>query len=135
MRRLMRRERGTSVVEMAIVTPFLLLVVLGLVDLGRALYTNINIQEAAQEGAIWASFEPFDPAQTVARVTDAIDNPSLNGSNIGIACPNPGEVTVTVTYDYPMITPLLSQWMGGSITLQQTVTGQIVSENACTPFP
>ncbi|MFQ5967553.1 MAG: TadE family protein [Acidimicrobiia bacterium] len=128
-------ERGASAVEMALVTPLFLLLVLGIVDLGRALYTDLALKEAAQEGAIYASFEPFDPLLTIQRITSSIDNPTLTAANIGIDCSVPDQVAVTVTYDHDYITPILGPMLGGNLTLSRTFTGQIVSENTCSPYP
>ncbi len=120
---------------MALVTPLFLLLVLGIVDLGRALYTDLALKEAAQEGAIYASYEPFDPLKTVQRITSSIDNPTLTSANITIDCSVPDQVAVTVTYDHTYLTPLLGPMLGGSITLQRTFIGQIVSNNNCTAYP
>ena len=45
-----RRERGAAAVEMAIVLPVLLLVMGGIVDFGRALFTQNIATNAAREG-------------------------------------------------------------------------------------
>ena len=45
------RERGAAAVEMAIILPLLLLVIGGLVDFGRAYYSQVVISNAAREGA------------------------------------------------------------------------------------
>jgi len=128
-------DRGAAAVEMAFVAPLFLLIVLGIVDLGRALYTDLALKEAAQEGAIYASYEPFDPVKTVNRITSSIDNPTITAANVAIDCSVPDQVAVTVTYDHPYITPILGPMLGGTITLQRTFIGQIVSSNPCTPYP
>ena len=46
-----RRERGAVAVEMAIILPLLLLVVGGIVDFGRLLFTQNIVTNAAREGA------------------------------------------------------------------------------------
>jgi Flp pilus assembly protein TadG len=46
-----RRERGAVAVEMAIILPLLLLVVGGIVDFGRAAFTQNVVTNAAREGA------------------------------------------------------------------------------------
>jgi Flp pilus assembly protein TadG len=46
-----RRERGAAAVEMALVLPVLLIVMGGLIDLGRAFYTQMVLTAAANEGA------------------------------------------------------------------------------------
>jgi Flp pilus assembly protein TadG len=46
-----RRGRGQTLVEFAIVMPIIALVVLGLVDLGRAVYSYNTLAQSARQGA------------------------------------------------------------------------------------
>ena len=46
-----RRQRGQSLVEFAISSTVLLLLVMGLLDLSRAFYYSVSLQGAAREGA------------------------------------------------------------------------------------
>src|ERR1700686_1691476 len=46
-----RRQRGQSLVEFAISSMVLVLLLMGLLDLSRAFYYSVNIQGAAREGA------------------------------------------------------------------------------------
>jgi Flp pilus assembly protein TadG len=50
-----RSESGQSLVEMAFSITFLIMLVAGVVDLGRAFFTYIALRDAAQEGAAYAS--------------------------------------------------------------------------------
>ena len=58
LRRVWRDQRGQSLVERALVLPLLLLLLAGIVDLGRAFYSHIAITNAAREGARRASRYP-----------------------------------------------------------------------------
>jgi Flp pilus assembly protein TadG len=60
-------------VEFAIVLPVLLMLVFGIVDFGRALYTQNNLASAVREGARFASAYMPDPSAT-AGATAAIQN-------------------------------------------------------------
>ena len=55
-----RHDRGANLVEMALVTVLLLLLLAGIADLGRAFYTYIVIANASREGARYASRFPND---------------------------------------------------------------------------
>jgi hypothetical protein len=57
--RLSRRdpEGGQTLVEFALVLPVFLLVVFGLLDVGRLVYTNSTLSQAAREGARLAATE------------------------------------------------------------------------------
>jgi hypothetical protein len=46
-----KRERGAAAVEMAIVIPLLFLVVAGIIDFGRFFFLQIQLTNAAREGA------------------------------------------------------------------------------------
>ena len=51
MRRPLRRNRGQALVEMALITPLLVFILLGIVDLGRAYYQYTVMTNAVREGA------------------------------------------------------------------------------------
>src|SRR5262245_14173227 len=53
-----QRSSGQALVELALVTPVLLLLLLAAVDLGRIFYARITVTNAAREGAMVASKEP-----------------------------------------------------------------------------
>jgi len=46
-----RRERGQSLVEMALISPFLIMILLMVIDCGRAAYVYSTLAGAAREGA------------------------------------------------------------------------------------
>jgi Flp pilus assembly protein TadG len=56
-------ERGASVVEAAVVTPLLLFILLGAIDLGRAYFTYLTIIDAAREGARYGAAHYEDPTR------------------------------------------------------------------------
>jgi Flp pilus assembly pilin Flp len=57
-RRIGREERGASMVEMAMATLLLLLLLAGVADMGRAFHDYIIITNAAREGARYGSMVP-----------------------------------------------------------------------------
>lgn len=62
------RNRGQSLVELALVLPLLLLMLLGAVEFGQLGLTAITVSNAAHAGTIWAQQHPSDFAgmQTAA---------------------------------------------------------------------
>jgi hypothetical protein len=50
-------ERGQTLIEFAIVLPVFMLIIFGLVDVGRLVYTNATLSQAAREGARLAAAE------------------------------------------------------------------------------
>lgn len=120
-------ERGAAVVEMAFMTIFLVVLVMGIIDIGRAIFTNISIQEAAQEGA---SFGAFDELATVAsikqRAVNSTSEPTLSLTDVTITCTTVAKskkqgtrIEVTVQHQVDLITPVIGQWLGGSINLSK----------------
>lgn len=59
-------ERGSSLVEMAIMLPFLLLLVIGVIDFGRAYYDSIEVASAARAGAQYGVINPTDTTGMIA---------------------------------------------------------------------
>lgn len=75
-----RAEQGISLVEMALVIPFLLLIVIGVVDFGRAYYLYNEVVGAAHAGAIYGSQFPTD---TTGMQTAGTNNaPDVSGISV-----------------------------------------------------
>jgi hypothetical protein len=55
-----KRERGQSLVEFAVSVVILLLLLSGIVDLGRIFFQYISMRDAAQEGATYGIICPYD---------------------------------------------------------------------------
>src|SRR5512135_3374033 len=91
-------QRGQSLVELAISLTVMLLLLAGAVTFGMALFSYVALRDAAQEGALYGSFNPqvvgSSPAQVnVAGVrqrvhaasTSPIDLSALPDANITVA--------------------------------------------------
>lgn len=120
--------KGQSLIEFALVLPVLLLLILGILDLGWAVYAQNTISNAAVEGARRGIIFSTTDAQITARVQAAA--PSLSNLQIDIApsVRNFGEpITVTVTYTYTAITPIIGQIVTGS-GLPLTATSSMLVE-------
>jgi Flp pilus assembly protein TadG len=130
-----RRERGQSFVELAMALVILLLLVGGVVDLGRAFFSFMALRDSVQEGALYGSINPT--------LTQEIKNHVLNSSNmvpdmigsdditvtvIGTACTGNG-IQVTATYsDLPIKMPFMGAVLGSqTIPISATVTDTILS--------
>src|SRR5438132_5096473 len=80
-----KRQRGQSLVEFAISSIVLLLLMMGLLDLSRAFYYSVNLQGAAREGARHGAW--FNTAARANLFLDDTDvmsavNAGLNGAGI-----------------------------------------------------
>lgn len=127
-------ERGVSALEVALLLPFLLLITMGIVDLGRIMYFQLGVQEAAQEGIVYASIEPDDPSGIVARSMEAMSVPELAPGSVSVTCPSPETVVVTVSHQIDLITPVVAQMVGGTFNVSSEATTQVFSlTETCTP--
>lgn len=130
-------ERGASTVEMALVTVFLFILVAGVIDLGRAYNTQIAVYDAAQEGAMFASYRPNDVDEIRERVISTTNNPDLNDATIEVTCPEGsptggGSIAVRVTYRLDLVTPIFGSMLGGSINLSREHVGTVFSGECLT---
>jgi Flp pilus assembly protein TadG len=101
-----RKERGANLVEMALLVPLLLLLLVGVADLGRAYFTYITMINAAREGARHGVDHPADTGGIIARVLSEaeLNGVDLAGADIRIQETGPSHpVTVTVTLDFDVI--------------------------------
>ena len=141
-----RGQRGQSLVELSISLIVILLLLSGAVDLGMALFSYTTLRDAAQEGALYGSMNPTKTDLIRERVraaggnsgpvnlsgfTDAQINVFVVGTG---ACQTttaggtPNAIRVTLTYDYPIIMPLLGRVLGSqTIHLTANVTDTILS--------
>ncbi len=74
-----RDERGSAVVEFTVVVPTLMLVVLGVLQVGLALHVRSTITSAAAEGARVAAVSGGDTAAGVRRTRQALSSSLANG--------------------------------------------------------
>ncbi len=107
-----KREKGQSLVEFAIVLPFLLVILAGVLDVGRLYYISVSISDAAAEGAAYAAINPNNTAEIVARAQAASTGMvEVQEDMVMVDCPviaSGQPVTVTVNYDFVVATPLLN---------------------------
>jgi hypothetical protein len=66
-----KRARGQSLVEAALALPVLIMLMLGLLDFGRAYYTLVALRDAAEEGASYAAISPEDANGVRLRASEA----------------------------------------------------------------
>ena len=123
-RRSAERARGQSLVEFALTLPIFLLVVFGLIDLGRAVYVNNSLAEAARDGARYGSVQARTWNESrrdsvedwilgrLDAVPDATATVACAESRADYGCTVEDILTVTVTSNVEMITPIIGQIIG-----------------------
>ena len=123
-------DRGAAAVEMALVMPILILMVMGIIDFGRIFNGQIQLSQAAREGARIAALgtSGYSVAAVEARATAALNNPAMQGGAVTISVDvvtvggatvgttsrvcqatditdNYGRVTITIPYDKILFGP------------------------------
>lgn len=135
-------ERGTALVEFALLLPFLTILVFGTVDVGRGYAQWNKVKNAAREGANYAQYFPSaqapaaggscgDPDNIAYRAraetgngTDTTYQVLVNGvaaSGCSTAATKGTDVTVTVTRPLQLYTPFLAKFLG-TVTTRASVT-------------
>jgi Flp pilus assembly protein TadG len=122
-------DQGQSLVEIALALPFLLLLLLGLADFGRAFFYTSAIANAARVGAQYIAYNApalSGDAQANAKITQRVCDETgfapfgtSCGAVLGVtASPSPpvsgADVTVTVTYDFDLLSAYLVGRIVGS---------------------
>lgn len=140
-----------ALVELAITLSLLILLGLGVTDLGRAYSLQTKLRNAAREGGGYAQYHPsqLDPTcdpkpgdngDIISRARFADSSLSLSASQVTVlhnghpyvstTCTeifNPGDtVTITVVSTFTPVTPIGTLFMGSSKQLSGTTTVQVV---------
>ncbi len=110
-------EGGAALLEFALVAIILLILVFGMIDFGRAVYTKNSITHAAREGGRYAAVlespvtsETAIIDQVVARMSPFGGGP-LQADDVTVVMdppgnPQPQSITIGINYPFRPITPL-----------------------------
>ncbi len=148
-------ERGQSLIELAITLPILILLLLGTLDFGMAIFSYSMLRDAAQEGAFYGSFNPTNVAEIENRARnisprseeDVFSSPirlrdtdlikvkikALGGACQGVQDGVANTIQVNVSYRYPILMPFVGQLIGSkTIPLTGTATN-VILQPQCPP--
>lgn len=131
-------------VEFVLVLPVLLILLAGLLDLGRLYFAYVAVTDAAAEGATYAALF-YPPEQSTTCLPEDLDDPvceaareashgmvQLDEAEIIVdcpSCPNPfsgDPITVTVIYPFTLVTPIVEAMLPGSVLPLRAVNTQAV---------
>lgn len=147
-------EKGQSLLELALVLVFLLILLAGIIDLGRMMYEYLTMRDAAQEGAGYGAVYPNDCAHITSRVmqnfpdtnyTVTILIEDVNGGLGTLSCGDASNIdyasgrteppyygcvgnrlTVIVDHSTEITMPLLSAFTGPTIPMHVEIDDRIV---------
>lgn len=116
-KRLVDAERGSGVIELALLLPLIALLVMGIIDLGRGSWTRHSLEDAVSDVVRHASFSGSSTSQpSTEQSLEAwietrrphFDPDALDLVAIWSPDNHPGsEVTVLLTYDFDPLIPFV----------------------------
>ena len=145
MKRANKKERGQALVELTLGMGVLMLILMGLLDLGRAYFIYIALEDSAGEAAVYLSIDPgcvdtsggaecADPNNAQYRAFNAAGGHlDWSGATFTTSVPTNfgtgSTVSVTIEYSFDLITPIITSIAGAnSLTLSSTATQTIVTD-------
>jgi len=117
------RNRGQSLVELALTLPLLFTLLAATFDMGRGFTIYLTTVHAAREGAWVGSQRPWDTGAIQQAALDEITRAGLDAgkASVSVSSSSSGQpVQVTVTYQYTPVLPFLP--VSGDIQIQATET-------------
>lgn len=101
-------ERGAVAVEFALLAPVLVLLVLGIMEFGRAYNAQVSLSNAAREGVrVMAISNDVSAARSAAKTAAVSLNPQLLDSNFtfsATSCASGAQMSVTIKYTLRTLT-------------------------------
>ncbi len=128
-RKILGRRQGQATVELALIIPVLLLLVLGIFELGRLLNALMTLQHAVREGARLGTLGATDGEITATIQARAV---SLDPSRLAVQI-TPGEigripgtiVTVGATYEFTLMIPMIGTFLRSPFPISSSLSMRI----------
>jgi len=143
------KEKGQSLLELALSMMLLLLILAGIVDLGRAVYTVMAMQDAAEEGIVFGVAFPGECAEIKTRVLDNLADFNSQPITVNVLTREPAaslsgtpgplsacvenspvhigdEMVIEVTQAFKISMPILGAITGQEIPLKATANGVLI---------
>lgn len=126
---LIKNKKGQAIVELAIILPFLLLLIIGMVDCGRVMNAYLVTTNASREGARQASVGKNDTEviASIQNAADSLDTPRLQITIMPQASERTRgtEVRISVSYPVEIITPLIGQIISNPYMIQTSTSMRV----------
>ena len=151
----LKNESGQSLVELGISLMVIVTLLAGAVEFSIALFQFVQLRDAAQEGALYGSFNPADVdgirwrvRQTSQSPIDFSDTSLVPDSDIDVkyvvngietdspTSPHPCEgdgVKVTITFDHVIFLPLVGPIIGSNTIPLSAVVTDTILQPVCSP--
>jgi len=122
-----QQRHGAAIVEFAVVSPILILMILGMIDVGRAVMVQNLLTNAARDGARAAVLDGASASAIESEVESFLAASSVSGATVTVS-PNPlttatqgDPVTVTVQVPFSSVSWLPASPYFAGVNLQSTI--------------
>ena len=141
-----KMEKGQSMIELAVSFVILLILLSGIIDVGRIAFYYIALRDSAQEGASYGSIFPFNCDEIEKRVKSGVVDSTgvnvsvkINNNLCPVVCPNNINVTCPVSVgnkievdvednNFSFITPIL---FGQTLNLKTNIKDNVIRVPEC----
>jgi Flp pilus assembly protein TadG len=149
-RRKLGLMKGQTIMEFPVIVPLFFLLLFGVIDFGRLFFVQMSLQNAIRQAGRFAVTgnhlpDPKKPGQNLSRVDSIIKTAQqaamgLDVTNVQVTSSKggtgnaggPGDtVTISLTTNMKLITPIISRFFGPKGTYKFTVSVSFKNE----PFP
>ena len=116
-----RAERGTAIVELALLVGVICLIAVAVFEFGRGFHTYISVVNAAREGARAA----MDGDKTDTQL-QSIASTAASPVSVSVAVSHSGaQTTVTASANFNSTVPFISSiWGGGTLVIARSYTSE-----------
>jgi Flp pilus assembly protein TadG len=126
-------DSGQSLVEFTLVLPIILLIMVGVVDLGRAYFAYMTVVNVAQEGARYGAANPTAGATIDSHAQNEAQGSGVNPAQLVVThsfpngCAAGKTIKVDVTYNFQFFTA----YIFGVSTIPLRASDQMMVLNKC----
>ena len=122
----MKRSKGQSLVEFALVMPLLMLILVGIIEFGFMFSGYLTLTNASREAARVISLGGtyVEAEARIEGVAGLLDTDEITLiTSVDVSTLERGDsITVTLKYPYHFLTPFLTPLFGGELELESSAT-------------
>jgi Flp pilus assembly protein TadG len=119
--RLGRDQAGTAAIEFGVLAPVFFAMLLGIVDIGRYMWTLNTIQYAIDDGLRAGSVEQLNETEVENRVKKALLGLDTTGIEVEATMPTSTSLEVTASTTYKFMFPIATLFPTTTIDLRSTM--------------
>jgi len=125
------RDRGAQLVEFALIAPLLVLLLIGIVELGWGLAQHIDVRHKARETLRLSIVdEPLTEIEARACNDDIVKSGNIQNITLTSSITEGDPISVTITADLQMLTGLFTPFFGSNPQISSTVEGRVEQESS-----